>query len=148
MFISSVAKGLSNRLPFFGCTITRQFNIRGLYQRTLIQLSKSNIIKQSNKKGLINSNPFYHWTGSYFQQQRTSTTDYLYLAALLPSNSTSEGLISKPSYSWANLLLSNSPTTMGSINSKPSHIVIHNFCSSRPHQAKSPHFAKQSIFFP
>ena len=27
-------------------------------------------------------------------------------------------------------------------------IVIHRFCSSRPHQAKSPHFAEQSIFFP
>ena len=31
MFISLAAKGLSNRLPFFGCTITRRFNIRGLY---------------------------------------------------------------------------------------------------------------------
>ena len=58
MFISSTAKGLSNRLLFFGCTITRRFNIRVLYQGTLIQLGKSIIIKQFNKKGSNQQQPF------------------------------------------------------------------------------------------
>ena len=58
MFISPAAKGLSNRLPFFGCTITQQFNIRGLYQQTLIQLGRSIIIQQSNKKGFNRQRPF------------------------------------------------------------------------------------------
>jgi len=51
MFISPATKGLSNRLLFFGCTIIQQFNIKGPYQQTLIQLDKSIIIQQSNKKG-------------------------------------------------------------------------------------------------
>ena len=46
MFIASTVKSLSDKLPFFGCTITQQFNIRGLYQ-----LGLSIFIKQSNKKG-------------------------------------------------------------------------------------------------
>jgi len=57
MFISPAAKGLSNRLPFFGI-ITQQFNIRGLYQQTLIQLGISIIIQQSNKKGSNQQQPF------------------------------------------------------------------------------------------
>ena len=58
MFISPVAKGLSNRLPFFGCIITYQFNIRGPYQQTLIQLGRSINIQQSNKKGSNRQQPF------------------------------------------------------------------------------------------
>ena len=51
MFIFPAAKGLSDGLPFFGCTITQQFNIRRSYQQTLIQLDKSIIIQQPSNKG-------------------------------------------------------------------------------------------------
>ena len=51
MFISPVAKGLSDRFSFFGCTVTQQFNIRGPYQQTLIQLGRSIIIHQPRNKG-------------------------------------------------------------------------------------------------
>ena len=45
MFIFLAARGLSNRLPSLALFITtQQFNIRGLYQQTLIQLGRSIII--------------------------------------------------------------------------------------------------------
>ena len=59
MFISLAAKGLSNRLPFLALFVTtHQFNIKGLYLQTLIQLGKSIIIQQSNKKGSNRQQPF------------------------------------------------------------------------------------------
>ena len=59
MFIFPAARGLSNKLPSLALFITTQrFNIRGLYQQTLIQLGRSIIIQQSNKKGSNQQQPF------------------------------------------------------------------------------------------
>ena len=58
LFISPATKGISNRLPFFDYIITQQFNIRGVFQQTLIQLGRSVIIQQSNKKGSNQQQPF------------------------------------------------------------------------------------------
>ena len=112
--------------------------------------SWADLLLSSNpeRKGLIDNNPFYCYTCSSFQQRRASAMNYPSLAALLPSSSTLEGLISKPSYSWADLLLSSSLATKDLINSKFSHIVIHHFYNSRPHQVESLHFVEQSIFCP
>ena len=67
-----------------------------------------------NRKGLIDSNSFYHGACSSFQQQRTLAMDYPSLAALLPSGSTLGGFVS-----WADLLLSSNPIRKGLIDNNP-----------------------------
>ena len=98
-------------------------------QKFLVQLGRSIIIQQSNKKGFNRQQPFYRWTCSSLQQQRASATNYPSLAALLPSSSTSEGLISQ-----ANILLSNSPIRKGVIDNNP---FYRRTCSSLQQQRAS-----------
>ena len=152
---SPIRKGLINNNPFYRWTrssfqqqkasTTNYPSLAALLPNSSTSggfVSWVDLLLSSNpiRKGLIDNNPFYRQTCSSLQQQRASATDYPSLVALLPNSSTLEGLINKPSYSQADPLLSSSLATKDSINNNLSHIVIYHFCSSKPHQAESPHF--------